>query len=105
MRSTICSFCASGWPEAKPAVVNWMRTVHLLLLFLLSGCASAGRADHWPRWRGPHGNAVSEARNLPLHWSTTDNVRWKTVIPGEGSSSPIAWDSHVFVTSALDRGK
>jgi outer membrane protein assembly factor BamB len=39
-----------------------------------------------------------------VRWSTTENIRWKTAIPGEGASSPIVGGERVFVTSAQDRG-
>src|SRR5262249_28398454 len=42
---------------------------------------------------------------LPLRWSKTENIRWKTEIPGEGCSSPIVWEDRVFLTAALDNGK
>lgn len=62
------------------------------------------RAEDWPRWRGPGGNAVSSDSPLPLRWNSTEGIRWKTPIAGEGSSSPIVWDDHVYATSALDAG-
>jgi outer membrane protein assembly factor BamB len=76
-----------------------------LTIALLCLTTAAVRADHWPRWRGPDGNAVSTEASLPLRWSRTENVRWSIEIPGEGSSSPIVWEDRVFVTSALDSGK
>jgi hypothetical protein len=62
------------------------------------------RAENWPRFRGPDGNAVSSESPLPTTWSTTSNVRWKTAIPGKGFSSPVVWDDRIFVTSAFDHG-
>ena len=44
-------------------------------------------------------------KNVPLHWSSTSNLVWKTGIPGEGWSSPIVWNSKVFVTTATDAGQ
>jgi len=61
-------------------------------------------AENWPRWRGPEGGGKSSETGLPLRWSTTKNVVWKVEIPGEGSSSPIVWGKHLFVTSALEDG-
>ncbi len=61
-------------------------------------------ADDWPRWRGPGGNALSAETELPLRWSTTENVRWRVELPGEGSSSPVVVGGRAFVTYALDRG-
>ncbi|MBL8798449.1 MAG: PQQ-binding-like beta-propeller repeat protein [Planctomycetia bacterium] len=82
-----------------------MNAAGRLSLFLVCLMATAARAENWPRWRGPDGNAVSTATSLPSRWSRTENVRWHTEVPGEGSSSPIVWDERVFITSALDSGK
>lgn len=58
---------------------------------------------NWPYWRGPaaDGMAVGEA---PVRWSATENVRWKTDIPGLGHSSPVVWGDFVFVTTAVRTG-
>ena len=63
-----------------------------------------GSADQWPRFRGPDGGGHSQARGLPTHWSTTENVVWKTEIPGAGNSSPIIWNDRIFLTSSGDAG-
>ncbi|MBI1832049.1 MAG: PQQ-binding-like beta-propeller repeat protein, partial [Planctomycetes bacterium] len=63
------------------------------------------QADNWPAWRGPKGDGASSERNLPLTWSATANVRWKTPLPEPGNSTPIIWGSRVFITQALDGGK
>jgi len=36
-----------------------------------------GLAENWPQWRRPTLNGVSGERNLPVRWSTTENVAWK----------------------------
>jgi outer membrane protein assembly factor BamB len=61
--------------------------------------------DEWGRFRGPTGQGVSTERNLPTSWSSTDNVAWKTPIPGEGWSSPIIWGDRVFVSTTTQEGK
>src|SRR5215475_1929947 len=45
-------------------------------------------SQDWPEFRGPTGQGHSDERGLPLTWSETRNVRWKTAIPGRGWSSP-----------------
>ena len=80
-----------------------MKKVLVALLFLTCAlCFAAGKGD-WPYWRGPaaDGMAVGDA---PLHWSDTKNVRWKTEIPGRGSSSPVIWGDRIFVTTAVKTG-
>ena len=77
-----------------------MKKALVALLFLTCAlCFAAGKGD-WPYWRGPaaDGMAVGDA---PLHWSDTKNVRWKTEIPGRGSSSPVIWGDRIFVTTAV----
>jgi outer membrane protein assembly factor BamB len=72
--------------------------VGLLVLFL----PSTARAGDWPGWRGPHGDGTCDDKALPLKWSATDNIAWKTPIPGKGHSSPIVWGDRVFVTTCLE---
>ncbi|NLW51446.1 MAG: PQQ-binding-like beta-propeller repeat protein [Candidatus Brocadiaceae bacterium] len=65
----------------------------------LSIAAAAERGDtDWPRFRGPGGQGVSTAAGLPLKWSSTENVRWKTPLPGPGTSSPVVVGRRVFLT-------
>jgi outer membrane protein assembly factor BamB len=39
--------------------------------------------------------------DAPLHWSDTQNVKWKATIPGRGHSSPVVWGDKIFVTTAV----
>jgi len=73
------------------------------MLSLLLLLASAAPAEDWPRWRGD-GSGITTAKHLPEKWSATENVRWKTKLPGEGVSSPIVWKDRIFLTAALDTG-
>jgi outer membrane protein assembly factor BamB len=61
-------------------------------------------AANWPHWRGPHYNGSTDESHLPATWSTTENVAWKTGLPGPSGSSPIIWGDYVFV-SAPDASK
>ena len=40
-----------------------------------------------------------------MKWSATENVRWKTPLPGPGNSTPILWGDRIFLTQATDAGK
>jgi len=71
-----------------------IRTRLLLVTALLGTAASA--AD-WPRFRGPNGAGVGGSA-VPLEWSAEKNLRWRTPLPGPGSSSPIVQGDRVFVT-------
>ncbi len=57
--------------------------------------------EDWPAWRGPRGDGSSLEKNLPLKWSPTDNIHWKTKIPGIGHSSPVIHGNRIFVTTCL----
>ncbi len=59
----------------------------------------------WPQFRGPEGNGVSPATGLPLRWSETENVRWKTPIHGKGWSSPIVLGDRIWMTTATPDGR
>jgi outer membrane protein assembly factor BamB len=57
---------------------------------------------NWPAWRGPEGTGVASEKNLPLHWSTNENVRWHTALPERGNSTPIVWNDRVFLTQTRE---
>jgi outer membrane protein assembly factor BamB len=59
----------------------------------------------WPQFRGPDGSGVVRADGLPIRWSETENVRWKTPIHGKGWSSPIVLDGRVWMTTASPDGR
>jgi outer membrane protein assembly factor BamB len=75
-----------------------------LLASLLASPLMPG-ADNWPQFRGPAGTGHSDARNLPLHWSETQNVVWKTPIHDRGWSSPVVYGNQVWLTSASKDGR
>ena len=66
--------------------------------------APAGGAN-WPQFRGSAGQGIAANENLPEHWSATENVAWKTEIPGHGWSSPIVWADRIFLTTAVSSGE
>lgn len=75
-------------------------------LFLFVGFivlfATDVRGENWPCWRGPRMDGTSLEKGIPLSWSKTENVLWKTPIPGKGHSSPIVWDDRIFLTSCTE---
>lgn len=76
-----------------------MRRRALWTVIWLLGSAGLGfAAPNWPHWRGPTRNGLSDETNLPLRWSTQENVHWKVVLPGRSGSTPIIWGEHIFVT-------
>jgi outer membrane protein assembly factor BamB len=82
--------------------VNRAATVSVLVIWLASTAVSA--TDQWPQFRGTQAGVADDDPALPDRWSETENVVWKTDIPGLGWSSPIVWGDHVFVTTAISSG-
>lgn len=66
---------------------------------------SVAAQTNWPQFRGEKSLGVSAASNLPVTWSTDQNVAWKTAVPGMGWSSPVVWGDKIFVTSVVRDGE
>jgi outer membrane protein assembly factor BamB len=75
----------------------------LLFLCLLT-LLNAGDVDpktDWPVWRGPRGTGVAESdQHIPLAWSKSENVVWKTAVPGRGHGSPVIVGQRVYLQTA-----
>jgi outer membrane protein assembly factor BamB len=81
-----------------------------LLAATLLACGGASARADWPEFRGPSGDGHASAPGdtkpvgLPLHWSETNNVKWKTEIPFHGQSTPVVLGGQVWVTTATEEG-
>jgi len=64
-------------------------------------CATILGAADWGQFRGPGSAGVVQDGKLPERWSSTENVAWKTEIPGVGWSSPIVAGGKIFLTSVV----
>lgn len=78
-------------------------TCGALVVLVLASIGSA-ETRNWPQFRGPRADGLGEGATLPDTWSTTENVVWKTDLPGWGWSSPVIWDKRIFVTAAVHDG-
>ena len=93
-------------PSLRPGLARFRHPGKpILLAGFLAGSAAVGAGQpgdgaHWPRFRGPEANPVGTHPNLPTRWSTTENVEWRTEVPGVGWSSPVVWGNRIFLTSA-----
>jgi outer membrane protein assembly factor BamB len=58
---------------------------------------SLALAENWPQWRGPLLNGVSNEKNLPLRWNTTENIAWKLALPGLSAATPAIWEDRIFL--------
>ena len=68
------------------------------LTLLSANAAQSAVADDWRQFRGPDGQAISRIKGLPTTWSETQNIVWKTALPGPGGSSPILLGDRVYVS-------
>ncbi len=75
-----------------------LNMVRLTLILLTLN--SVTMADNWGHWRGPTGNGVALHGTPPTEWSSTKNIKWKVELPGRENSSPVVWETRVFVTTA-----
>ena len=73
----------------------------IALLGLLFGTAKLD-AGEWGSWRGPSSNGISEEVDVPTRWSDTENVAWRTELPGPSGATPVVWGSQIFLTSVDD---
>jgi outer membrane protein assembly factor BamB len=62
-------------------------------------------SNHWPQFRGSEATGVANDAQIPLQWSATENVEWKSDISGRGWGSPVVWDDHVFLTTVVNSGE
>jgi outer membrane protein assembly factor BamB len=90
-------------------MISDTRRVAALVFSVLTIASPSSRAD-WPEFRGPFGNGYVAApddtapRGLPLTWSETENIRWKTPIPHRGWSTPVVMNGQVWLTTATEDG-
>ena len=59
--------------------------------------------QNWPEWRGPDGQGAAVARNVPVEWSETKGVVWRTELPGRGWSSPVISSNEIWMTTAIEK--
>ncbi|MGZ5437370.1 MAG: outer membrane protein assembly factor BamB family protein, partial [Pyrinomonadaceae bacterium] len=71
------------------------------LLLVLTSFTITALSANWPQWRGT-GTGVSEEKNLPTAWNTSQGIKWKTPIAGRGHSSPVVWGNKIFLTTAIE---
>jgi outer membrane protein assembly factor BamB len=48
---------------------------------------------------------MTDETDLPLTWSESENVEWKTAVHGKAWSSPVIWDNQIWMTTAPQDGK
>lgn len=92
----------------KPHVLSRARRACVAAAGALALIASAWTAlatDNWPQFRGPNADGKSDAKGLPLSWSDTEHIKWKTPTTGKAWSCPVVFGNQVWLTSATKDGK
>ena len=85
------------------AQVTMTRILFLMPTAVLAFSVLAG--EDWPQFRGPNGDGRSDSRDLPLTWSESENVKWKTPVHGRAWSSPVILGDQVSLTTATEDGR
>jgi len=89
---------AAAWPSVRILAQQGAGTVEMIPV-------TGDGAKFWPRWRGPSGQGMVSGSEYPDTWSATENVIWKSPVPGSGNSSPIVWGDRIYLTTAYDGGE
>jgi len=74
----------------------------LLLALCLSTTTVPAATDDWREFRGPTGQGHAPNTNPPVQWSETENIVWKSGVPGRGWSSPVIADGRLWVTTSVE---
>ena len=81
------------------------RTLPILVpILVLSAAASLTAEESWGRFRGRNATGIA-GRQIPTHWSDTENLAWRTALPGRGSSSPVIHGDLIFLTTYSGYGQ
>ncbi len=82
-----------------------MRSAALIVLLHFAAGGSLLALD-WPDFRGPFNDGRAQPEGdtniigLPLRWSETENVVWKTAMHDKGWASPVVLGGQIWLTTA-----
>ena len=77
-----------------------------LSMLAAAGPLAAASPRDWPQFRGSESLGTSDDDpRLPEAWSPTENVRWKTPLPGMAWASPVVWNDRIFLTNVISEGE
>jgi len=78
-----------------------LRSLLPLACLAIASFSVRAAETEWPQFRGPTGQGISAAADLPIEWDANKNVAWKVAIPGRGWSSPVIAHGRIFLTSSV----
>jgi outer membrane protein assembly factor BamB len=95
--------------EEPKAVNRNTQPICTLILLLSAFCIAPASGQknpqqaNWPSFRGASASGIAEGYLLPSTWdaATSQNISWKTPIPGLGHSSPIIWGNRIYLSTAI----
>ncbi|MAM91195.1 MAG: hypothetical protein CMI15_06925 [Opitutaceae bacterium] len=93
-------------PTNNPPIMRNLRPslyFGIALVATITTESLASSDGNWPIWRGTSHTGVVEGAVPPIEWSDTQNIRWKTEIPGSGLSTPIVWGDQIFILTAVSK--
>jgi len=67
-----------------------------------AAAAGALQPNDWPAWRGPDNNGIAAPQDLVTQWDEQTHIRWRTLVPGRGHSSPIVVGDSIYLATAFD---
>ncbi len=79
-------------------------TIRYTVLLMMILFAPLMALDNWPQFRGPSADGLSTAKNTPVEWSETKNIKWKTPVHDLGWSTPVIWSNQIWLTTATVDG-
>ncbi|MEM9282983.1 MAG: PQQ-binding-like beta-propeller repeat protein [Verrucomicrobiota bacterium] len=82
--------------RSKPLIQRLLLSLSCLSLLLSS------QADEWPQFRGPDGDGIADAANVPREFGESSSLTWKIKLPGRGWSSPVFDGEHLWLTTAKE---
>ena len=80
-------------------MARWIGLIAWWCLATSIATAQNDAAGNWPQWRGPQGNGISSATDLPLTWSADEQVIWKTPLPHWSGATPVLFGDRLYLTS------
>jgi len=84
--------------------MNLLAAFVLLITFVIHTTVSkVVTAENWGSWRGPNRNGISLETALPTKWTKSENILWRTALPGPSGATPVLWGDQIFLTSVDDQ--
>ncbi len=80
------------------------RSVFVTVGLIVPALTTPVATQQWPQFRGSNAGVADDHPTLPDTWSDTEHVVWSINIPGQHWSSPVVWESHIFIATVISSG-